>query len=301
MTFDEQLQRSLGTFADHLHDEITRAFAAAGEDVAAHANQARDAAVRDASALAREEAEATARQERQEIVRLERRVDEMTAASASFEQHRAADAAMCGRVVDAVRALDRASSLTDILDELVDRASLEAARVGLLLRRHGELRGWRFSGFGPALDPARSVVVRVDERGMLGQSVLAGTAVASGAENSAAVPAFAELPGGREALAVPLVVSGDVAAVLYADQGTGDDDDRRSSTLKWSDALEVLARHAARCLEAATAIKAVRVLTEPPEIAPSASSTARTGVRPPVAGEYDVSAQSPERTHSYEF
>jgi len=52
--------------------------------------------------------------------------------------------------------------------------------------------------------------------------------------------------------------------VLYADQGTGGEAGERPSTLTWPDAIEIMARHAARCLEAATAITAVRVLTERP-------------------------------------
>jgi hypothetical protein len=70
-----------------------------------------------------------------------------------------------------------------------------------------------------------------------------------------------------------------VAAVLYADQGAGEDTDHLSSPAKWRDALELFARHGARCIEAATAIKAVRVLTAPPEISESAVPTALTGAR----------------------
>jgi hypothetical protein len=271
MTFEEQLQRSFGTLSDHLRDETARALIATGAEVAARANEARDAAVREAADAAREEAEATARVE---IARLERQVQDMTADSESREQWRAADVAACERLVASVRAIDRAQSLSDILDMLVDCASREATRVGLLVVRNGELRGWRFAGFGDAADPAGSIVVRAEEGGIVGEAVRTGVAVWSAATGVLAAPAFAEGPGYHETLAVPLVVSGDVAAVLYADQATSDKEHPRSAALKWPDTLELFACHAARCLEAATAIKAVRVLTDPPEISESASSKA---------------------------
>ena len=230
MTFDEQLQRSLLTVSDRLRDQIAGALLAAGADVTAHANEAREAAVQEASARARADAEASAQVE---TARLERRMEEMNEASASLARGHAADVAACERLVDAVRALDRASSLSDILNALVDGASHEAARVGLLLVRNGELRGWRFTGFGPALEPARSVAIRAEEHGIIAEAMRTGVAVSSDAAGALAAPAFAELPGDRDRLAVPVIVSGDVAAVLYADQGSGEPTDGRSSSLKW--------------------------------------------------------------------
>jgi hypothetical protein len=110
--------------------------------------------------------------------------------------------------------------------------------------------------------------------------VRTGVAVSSDAAGALEAPAFAELPGDRERLAVPVIVSGDVAAVLYADQGSSEAASGRSSTLRWAAALELCARHASRCLEAATAIRAVRLLTDPPEIPESASPTAADGPPP---------------------
>src|SRR5438093_12186082 len=42
--------------------------------------------------------------------------------------------------------------------------------------------------------------------------------------------------------------------------------------MTWPDAIEVMARHAARCLEALTAIKAMGVLTQRPGIQPGRSA-----------------------------
>src|SRR5436309_22254 len=68
------------------------------------------------------------------------------------------------------------------------------------------------------------------------------------------------LPDGRERVAVPIPMSGQVVAVLYADQGPADDP-HRDAAMAWPATLEVMGRHAARCLEALTAFKAARVLT----------------------------------------
>ncbi len=226
-----------------------------------------------------------------------RTAQHITAAFASLEQQRAADVAACARLLDGVRALDRSASLSEILDALVDAASHEVARAGLLLVRHGEMRGWRFSGFGPIVDPAHSLVVRIDESGIVGEAVRTGVAVTSESPGACAAPAFARLPADRVCLAVPVIVSGDVAAVLYADQGLDEEENRRASTFIWTSALELLVRHAARCLEAATAIKAVRVLTDPPEISESARSTASVADQATSLSADLVMARSDTREH----
>ncbi len=71
-------------------------------------------------------------------------------------------------------------------------------------------------------------------------------------------------------------MSGHIVAVLYADQGAGTDENTTGNpeegsanaqpALGWRDRLEVLTRHAARCLEAITALKAARVLLERPDL-----------------------------------
>ncbi|MEP7117441.1 MAG: hypothetical protein ABI880_07660, partial [Acidobacteriota bacterium] len=60
-----------------------------------------------------------------------------------------------------------------------------------------------------------------------------------------AAPPFSQLPPDRPGLAVPLLVGGRPVAVLYADPGA-------SAPLSpgWTSPVEVLVRHAGRCLEA---------------------------------------------------
>ena len=69
------------------------------------------------------------------------------------------------------------------------------------------------------------------------------------------LPAFVDLPDEGCALAVPLVMTEQCFAVLYVDKEHGDAAVRES----WPATMEVLARHAARSLEAITATRLAQV------------------------------------------
>jgi hypothetical protein len=300
MTFDDTLQRAFETLTDRLRDDIAHAVQDVAREVAAHARTDRDAASDEAATRVRSEAERDAEQARteaerqadarlqievaaaeargrdhaeakarEEMAQLEHRVQERIEAevAASREDLRSADLGASERLIDAVRAMDRDRSLTEILDSLASCAGRETARVGLLLWQGGKLHGWRFIGFGPAFDAASTIVIPPEESGIIAEAIRTGDAISSDTSGALAAPAFAALPGGREGLAVPVTMNGDVIAVLYADQGTGTEAAPRPSSLTWPDAIEILARHASRCLEAATAITALRVLTERPATA----------------------------------
>jgi hypothetical protein len=72
---------------------------------------------------------------------------------------------------------------------------------------------------------------------------------------------------------VPLTISGEVVAVLYADQGRDGD-----APASWTDVIETLARHAARALEAVTAFTTARALgATAPVDTPNGGSARRPG------------------------
>src|SRR5580704_9825647 len=270
MTFDDTLQRAFETLTDRLRDDIAHAVQDVARDVAAHARTDRDAASDEAATRARSEAERDAAQARteaerqadarlqievaaaeargrdhaeakarEEMAQLERRVQERVEAevAASREDLRSADLGASERLIDAVRAMDRDRSLTEILDSLASCAGRETARVGLLLWQGGKLHGWRFIGFGPAFDAASTIVIPPEESGIIAEAIRTGDAISSDTSGALAAPGFAALPGGREGLAVPVTMNGDVIAVLYADQGTGAEDAPRPSSLTWPDAI----------------------------------------------------------------
>jgi hypothetical protein len=71
----------------------------------------------------------------------------------------ATDLAASERLLTAIRAIDRASSLREVLDTPVSAAGREASRVALVLVRADKFHGWRFIGFGPALDTAAHIEI----------------------------------------------------------------------------------------------------------------------------------------------
>ena len=63
----------------------------------------------------------------------------------------------------------------------------------------------------------------------------------------------------RQGIAAPITVDGRVVAVVYADDGG---DATREVPSAWPEHVELLARHASRCLEALTARQSVRARTD---------------------------------------
>jgi len=180
------------------------------------------------------------------------------------------DSAVNERLAAAVRLVDEARSLSEILDTVVSCASQQAARAGVWLVRGGRFSSWRVIGFGPEFDndlSNRSLDLWNDDAGMIAEAARTN-AVVTGETAGAAPPPFAADPPARASLAVPIAMSGQVVAVLYADDGPSNP----SADLLNPGAVEVLGRYAARCLEALTAFKAARALTERPG-RPDASST----------------------------
>jgi len=174
------------------------------------------------------------------------------------------------RLAAAVRSVDDARSLSEVLDTVVSCASQQAARAGVWLVRGGRFSSWRVIGFGPEFDndlSNRSLDLWHDDAGMIAEAARTN-AVVTGETAEAAPPAFAAEPPVRASLAVPIAMSGQVVAVLYADDGPSNP----PADMLNPGAVEVLGRYAARCLEALTAFKAARALTERPG-RPDASGT----------------------------
>ena len=222
MNFDDQLKRAVDTLGDHLRDDISRELRQMTGDLSASAKADRDAA----AGLAAHAAEAAALP--------------------------AVDRAASDRLVDAVRVIDRARSLSEILDALVGSAGREAARAGVLLVRRDRLRGWRFVGFPASFDDG-PIDLPLRNSGIIAEAIERKLVTSTNASGRLA-PAFAELAEGVEAVAIPIALASEVVAVLYADQGNLESGTRNLVTAT----LEVLARHAARSLEALTAFKVAR-------------------------------------------
>jgi hypothetical protein len=147
------------------------------------------------------------------------------------------------RMLESVRALDGSTSLTEVLDALTVGASKEAGRAAMLVVKGERLIGWRTLGFGALDEEPRAIEQSTSDVGALAAAVNTGRPAVTGTGSVLAAPAFSNAPADRAGLAVPLLVAGRPVAVLYADQGSA------SPATGWTSPVEVLVRHAARCLE----------------------------------------------------
>jgi uncharacterized coiled-coil DUF342 family protein len=166
-----------------------------------------------------------------------------------------AELSRAARLVNAIRSLDEARGLSEVLERLVQRAGDEVDRAAMLLVKGDRLTGWRLTGFAPEMPPASSIDLSIEEAGFAGAVLRTGVAASrpSDAGDASRLPPFAGDSGEQHAMALPVRVGGEVVAVLYADVPQVDEP---SPDARWPAILEVLVRHASRVLEAMTVQKA---------------------------------------------
>jgi replicative DNA helicase len=160
------------------------------------------------------------------------------------------------RLTSALRTLDRAGSLGDILEHLAQSACQETGRTAVFLVNGGKLRGWRALGF-PAGQPIVGSDFDAAESGVVGQAVRSGAGQQHRNGDTAHLPAFAQADGPRDAVALPVQVGGSVIAVLYADAARAD----RPEDPEWLDTIDAMTKHAGRVLEAMTVRQAAALWT----------------------------------------
>jgi hypothetical protein len=212
---------------------------AAARDEAATAAASAAAARGEAATAAASAAAATA--ERDEAHRA-------AAAVAAAPAPVAASTAL-SRVPPALRALDGAASLSQTLDALLQHAGTIAGRAALFLINGDRLKSWKAIGI-PEID-VQTVESSITGRDLLARAIQSGQAMPA----SAALPAppFARL-NGNDAIAAPLTVNGRAVAVLYADAGTG------TAAAGWSEAVDLLTRHASAIAALRAALRTLDVL-----------------------------------------
>ncbi len=272
--FTEAEEQTLARVAD----AEARARAFMEERVNTARAEERDAAIRDARSKVEAEVEpriveAVANVEaRSRVILAEaqaKAADELKAAVAAARvKEREIEMAAITRLLDSVRGLDGATTLSEVLDALALAAARETARAAVVVLRGERISGWRVSGFGPRDSQPKSVDLPLADSGVIGLAVGAARAVTTRDSQTAAQgPGFEKIPPDRMGLAVPVVVGGRVVAVVYADAVTLDGQQRPVPS-SWPEFIEVLARHAGRCLEALTAQK-----TTPPKVAGTSASS----------------------------
>lgn len=206
-----------------------------------------DAALAQAeTAVAHAVAQATAQHEAQEDAR---------AAASMAAPHLSPDEAAerLSAVARAVSAMDEATTLSEVLDALASGLSAQAARSAVLVFKGEQARVWRRNGFADTPSEVGDALVLADHADLKALVESATPAYLEGRGDEAPLLGVATLPDGASGLAVPVAIGGQVAALVYADAGA---EPVRPSFPGWGDLVEVLARHAARCLEALTAMRA---------------------------------------------
>ena len=201
-------------------------------------------------AAARQEAEAAlvdARAEAErgliELDRLRQQADVQAAAvrEADEARVRATDAlaASARRLLDGVKALDDATSLSEVLDALTAAAASEAGRAAMLVVKGDRLLGWRTSGFGELDAQPRTIESSASDADALARAVATGRPVVTGSGPASSVPSFVSADAGRPGIAVPLLVGGRAVAVVYADAPAAAADGATTQA-----AIDVFVRHA---------------------------------------------------------
>jgi hypothetical protein len=235
---------------------ITRDFRASSDSLVAAAvaaervaGEERLAAERTAAAD-RLKAERTAGDDRQKVA-----VHGAQAEWLVRERH--ASLARSERLLGAVRSLDNAASLTDVLNRLVPAARDEAGRAALLVVKGDTLRGWAHAGFPEDTLPAGEISVPGSDTGLLGAALqsrdrASSTDLRSDFRSWSSGP-FTPSSEDRVGIAIPVLVDGEPVGVLYADD---DGDAERAVPSAWPECVELLVRHAGRCLESLTARRA---------------------------------------------
>jgi hypothetical protein len=256
-----QHESALAAARAEADERVARARAEADE-LLAHARSEADERLAAARAEAESSLAETLEAAKAEAVQLTSR--ELVDARAAERQ---AELAFAERLSDAVRRLDNARSLIEVLDVLVDAAAREVPRVAVFLVRGNKLAGWRAAGFSRDNDP-RELEVPLDQAGLLTKAVRSSVAVATSdaVSGDAVATPFGSLPVASAAVAVPLRVGGETVGVLYADDVSPRE---RETPSVWPESLDVLSRHACRCLEVVTIARVTQPVSIPAPSTPT--------------------------------
>jgi len=243
-------ERARFELEQRLSDALTSRDAAIDEAVRAAVSAERQRLLADADQQAR----ALADERDAAVAAAEARA--MVAATASIDAARAtereSETSGLARLVESIRGLDGATSLSEVLDALARAAGRETSRAAVVVVKGEHIVGWRLSGFGARDAQPKAIDLPLAESGVIGLAASSSRAATTRGGDSDG-PGFEPLPADRMGMAMPVLVGGRVVAVVYADDVT--ESPELAVAGPWPEAIEVLARHAGRCLEALAAQK----------------------------------------------
>jgi hypothetical protein len=159
-------------------------------------------------------------------------------------------AARNDRLIAAFRAMDEAPSLAAVLERLAQCAGREVDRAAILIVKSDLLYAWRLIGFELDGQSTEQMDVPINDGSFLGTAVRERRSEVRARHDhpDLQLPPFLASTPSRTAAAFPVMVAGDVVAVLYADAPEPGD----GGTPEWCHRMETLTRSASRILEALT-------------------------------------------------
>ncbi len=261
-TFTTRVRRDLDAHLRGLLSDMTRLFQDAQEGFRGELERAVNDARVDGERVFRTRLESVrAEMAREMDARLSAERTELQAALASVKAEMREDHVDAfGRLIGTIRRLDDVSSLSGLLETLARGAAVEASRVAILVVEGDMLRSWGHFGFAAGQGP---VDMPVNSSGVLAAAVaLKQTSFVSATVDGTdpTTPAFMHPPHDHIGVLAPIVVGGDVVAVLYAD-GVDRRPDSTDAAV-WVEQVELMVRHTAIRLENITSVRTVEVLSQ---------------------------------------
>ena len=246
MTFEEQLTRAFETLTERLRGEIHQHVQRTSAELVAAAPYNRDPKVIEAARQELEVVVAAVRQETHDAAWHEAHEQGFAAGKDAGRREAQVESAPVivsppdddfQRLANAMGAIDAAGSLAEMLDTLVSLGNQQASHATVWLLRSGQLRRWDPSGAEDGRTPAV-------------QPLDAGGPIADAAASNATAR-------DEHVMAVPIALAGQVVAIFSANR-----ESPNGSVHPSADGLELLVRYTAKSLEALTAFKTARALTE---------------------------------------
>jgi hypothetical protein len=253
---EQRIRGAFEALPERIRGELARQMTDLADEIAAGVAGERAAAIADAADAARTDADrAWSHRLAEAVAAAEQAAFERgrhSALAEGREEGRVARDEAFMQLLGALRALDAARSLGDILRALVSAVEREAACCALLLVKDGRLHPWIVRPEGATID--RSTL----ESGPAHEAARTGSIVHS---TGATDPSTAAgLAASGSVLAVHILVGDAVVAVLTAGQRAANPADKERDHEAWAAPLEAITRHAARCLEVVTACRTAQIV-----------------------------------------
>jgi hypothetical protein len=251
---DQRIQALVSSVADRVRDDLQREITGLVQRLGEVTADERE----DAARTARAEAESAAASLLSNAIAAERAAAAEHLATSVDEaraDERQADRARAERLLDEVRSLDAATSLSETLDKLTTAVRDESGRAAVLVVRGDVMKIFSHAGFAPGVVDAQTPELTTASAGLLGDAVRESSARTTAPGGGHVPSPFTPASADRVGLAVPILVDEQVVAVVYADDAGVEG---REVPGAWPERVEMLARHAGRCLEALTARSAAR-------------------------------------------